>query len=190
MQTFYSTEVNNLAELRCAGCKKYMRIDIPHHGIEAEKANPHKVTGIAICQCGVGTGFEIESDTTVYVSGKNSYGFVSGTFSETVKTLYAEAELSFQSGAPDASVAMCRASVETALADKGFSGRDLYERIMNAKVVLGDVEVGLAHASRLITREAIHRGELVPLSDIPSMLSATVRVLNKLANATNVQPPP
>lgn len=58
--------------------------------------------------------------------------------------------------------------------------------ITNAKTngVLDDIEVSLAHGSRLITRDAIHRSELVQLSDVPSMLSATVRILSKLASLT------
>ena len=79
---------------------------------------------------------------------------------------------------------MCRASIEAALTEKGVPGKDLFHKIDNAKSLLGEIEVGLAHASRLITRDAIHRGELIPLSDVPSILSATVRILNKLASPT------
>ena len=87
-------------------------------------------------------------------------------------------------GSPNASVAMCRASVEAGLTEKGVAGRDLFTQINNAKDILGEIEVGLAHASRLITRGAIHRGELISLADVPSMLSATVRILNKLVSPT------
>jgi hypothetical protein len=81
---------------------------------------------------------------------------------------------------------MCRASLEAALTQANFKGTSLYDQIASAKTAgaLDDVEVGLAHASRLITRDAIHRGELISLSDVPSILSATIRILNKLASPT------
>lgn len=128
-------------------------------------------------------GQEIEANAITYVSGKSSYGSLNTQLSETIKILYAEAELCFQSGAPNASTAMCRSSLELALIQAGFNGANLYNQIETAKAAeaLDDIEVGLAHGSRLITRDAIHRGELISLSDVPSILSATVRILNKLA---------
>ena len=65
-----------------------------------------------------------------------------------------------------------------------LKGNNLFELIKDAgeKNILDEIEVGLAHSSRLITRGAIHRGEFVSLADIPSMLSATVRILNKLVS--------
>ncbi|MDD5190488.1 MAG: hypothetical protein PHE50_05535 [Dehalococcoidales bacterium] len=67
------------------------------------------------------------------------------------------------------------------MTEKGIEGKDLYTKIENAKEILDPVEIGLAHASRLVTRDAIHKAELMSLSDIPSMLSATVRILNKIS---------
>jgi len=176
-----------MPDLLCTGCKKPMEIEVPHPGHHPTDCNPIRLIGSAICRhCGAGTGFEIENDTITYVSGKSSYGSLDTTLSETVKTLYTEAELCFQSGAPNASTAMCRASLEAALTQANFKGANLFDQIASAKTAsaLDDVEVGLAHGSRLITREAIHRGELISLSDVPSLLSATVRILNKLARLT------
>lgn len=175
-----------MPHLLCTSCKAQMQIEIPKHpGGHATAYDPIRLIGSAICrQCGAGTGFEIEANTVTYVSGKNTYGALNATLPEIVKTLYAEAELCFQSGAPNASTTMCRASLEAALNQANFKGASLYAKIDSAKTAsaLDDVEVGLAHASRLITRDAIHRGELIALSDVPSLLSATVRILNKLAS--------
>jgi hypothetical protein len=185
----YNVEVSKMPDLLCAGCKKPMEIEVPHRGYAPNQCNPHRLIGSAICRyCNAGTGFELEDDTIVYVSGKSSYGSLNTALPDIVKTLYAEAELSFQSGAADASAAMCRASIETALAQAGFKDDNLFEQIDSAKTAgdLDDIEVSLAHGSRLITRDAIHRGALIALSDIPSMLSATVRILNKLS--TKISP--
>ena len=176
-----------MPRLLCTGCKKPMDIEIPHPGRDFTASDPIKLIGSAICRhCGTGTGFEIEANTVIYISGKSSYGSLNTLLSEIVKALYTEAELCFQSGAPNASTAMCRASLEAALTQANFKGANLFDQIASAKTAsaLDDVEVGLAHGSRLITREAIHRGELISLSDVPSLLSATVRILNKLASLT------
>ncbi|MBI2852196.1 MAG: hypothetical protein HYX84_03720 [Chloroflexi bacterium] len=177
----YSVEVNTMAYLLCSSCKARMQIEIPAVGNGVY--DPIRVIGSAICrQCKAGTGFEIENNVITYVSGAKSYGILNGALSETVKTLYAEAELSFQSGASNASTSMCRASIESALTEKEIQGNNLFEQINNAKKILSDVEIGLAHACRLITTGAIHRGELIALADVPAILSATVRILNKLAS--------
>ncbi len=176
-----------MPDLLCTGCKELMGIEIPHPGQAPTKCNPSRLLGSAICRhCGTGTGFEIENDTIIYVSGKSSYGNLDTTLSETVKTLYTEAELCFQSGAPNASATMCRASLEAALTQAKFEGANLFGQITSAKSAgaLDDVEVGLAHGSRLITRAALHREALISLSDVPSILSVTVRILNKLASLT------
>ena len=183
----YNTEVSQMPRLLCASCKQPMNIEIPHAEGNSRVFDPIRLVGSAVCRlCGMGTGFEIENNTIVYVSGKSSYGSLDTSLSELVKALYSEAELCFQNGAPNGATAMCRASLEAALTEANHEGIDLYHRIIAAQKVgvLDDVEVGLAHGSRLITRNAIHRGELIALSDVPSILSATVRILNKLSSPT------
>ena len=172
--------------LRCSSCNHDMEVNtgaFAGYNRPNPHSNPIKLMGSATCRnCGAGTGFELNDNVVVYVSGKSGYGKINAGLSDKAKALYAEAELSFQNGTPNASVAMCRASLELALNDKGFTGNTLFEQIGKAKSSLSEVEIGLAHSSRLIARDAIHRGNLVGLSDIPSMLSATVRILNKLVS--------
>ena len=174
-----------MPHLRCICCNAQMEInvgDVSHYNRPSDASNPLKLIGSAVCRtCKTGTGFELNDNVIVFVEGKGSYGEVNANLPETAKTFLAEAEMSYRNGTPNAAVAMCRASIEAALT--GFPGADLFTRINNAKPPLTDVEVGLAHATRLVTRDAIHRGELVPLSDVPSMLSATIRILNKLASS-------
>jgi len=175
--------------LKCPGCDDTFEINV---GVQTswnrpdKGANPRKLIGSAICRrCGAGIGFEITDNILVYVSGKSSYGKLNEILANDIKMLYAEAELCFQNGTPNASATMCRASTELALVAAGFVGNNLFELITDAKNKgkLDDIEVGLAHSSRLITRGAIHRGEFVSLADIPSILSATVRILNKMAES-------
>jgi len=184
----YSVEVSEMPYLKCTGCGNTLEINIGEQNYwnrPNEGVNPSKLIGSATCRhCGTGIGFEITDNIIVYVSGKSSYGRLEAGLTDDIKMLYAEAELCFQNGTPNASATMCRASIELTLNEAGFKGKDLFELIEDAgeKGKLDDIEVGLAHSSRLITRGAIHRGEFVSLADIPSMLSATVRILNKLSS--------
>jgi hypothetical protein len=158
-----------------------------HNHLPNRGSNLFKLSGIAICRtCKSGTGFEIMNNVPTYVSGRSSYGLLNDTLSDTVKMLYSEAEKSFQNGLPDAAVAMSRASIDVGLTQAGFEGSNLPQQIGKARTagILSDVEVGLAEASRLITRESIHHGKLVPLSDVPPMLSAAIQILNKLPPPT------
>jgi len=186
IEASYKTEVSTMPYLQCVGCGNTLEIntgDVTMWNKPNKGGFTHKIIGSVICRgCHTGTGFEITDNTIVYVSGKSSYGSIDTTLPQKVKTLYSEAEMCFSSGSPDGAVAMCRASVEIALTERGIEGRDLYNKIENAKGILDEVEIGLAHASRLVTRDAIHKAELMSLSDIPSILSATVRILNKLAS--------
>lgn len=173
--------------LQCNGCGSPMQINIVPQDCwnkPSKNSGAHKLIGSATCRgCGVGIGFEIVDNVIVYVSGKSSYGVLNAGLVSDIKMLFAEAELCFQNGIPNAAAAMCRASTELALSQAGFQGNNLFELIEDAgkKGTLDDIEVGLAHSTRLITRGAIHRGEFVSLADVPSMLSATVRILNKIS---------
>ena len=177
--------------LQCPGCNNPLEINIGEQGSwnkPNKVSHPNKLIGSAICrQCKTGIGFEITDNVIVYVSGKSSYGKLDEVLTKDIKMLYAEAELCFLNGIPNASATMCRAAIELALVVAGVVGNNLFELITDAKnkSKLDDIEVGLAHSSRLITRGAIHRGEFVSLADIPSILSATVRILNKMAESIN-----
>ena len=82
----FSVEVSKMPNLLCTGCKSSMGIEIPRPG-DPLQCNPGRLLGSAICRkCGVGTGFEIENNTIIYVSGKSSYGSLDTTLSETAKT--------------------------------------------------------------------------------------------------------
>jgi len=139
--------------------------------------------GTAICpRCHTSIGFELTNNIITWVSGSLSYGVLNAAVPPEAKAFYGEAELCLLAAAPNAVACLCRASVEIALEKAGYKRGSLYDKVEEAKKVsrLGDEEVGLAHASRLVTRESIHRGTAVQPSDSPSLLAAAVRVLNRL----------
>lgn len=170
----YKVEEGKMPTIRCTKCEYDLQVRVD--------AWAKGAIGSCLCRnCKSRTGFEIDGDAVVFVSGK-SYGNFNRNVPDIAKIFYTEAESCFFMGNPNASAAMCRACTEAALTKAGYTGGDLYEKIEAAKNsnALGDVEVSLAHGSRLITRDAIHRLGLVDLSDVPSMLSAAVHILNKL----------
>jgi hypothetical protein len=174
--------------LSCTGCDRKLEVNTgPRESwnIPDRHGTTMKLTGSVSCRsCGTGIGFEIVDNVVTYVSGKSGYGKLDAGVTDDIKMLYAEAELCFQNGIPNAAAVMCRACTELALRKAGFEGNNLFELIEDAggKKKMDAIEVGLAHSSRLITRDAIHRGEFVSLADVPSMLSATVRILNKVSS--------
>lgn len=174
--------------LTCTECEAKLQVNtgaVDNWNKPSIRCGAKKVIGSITCRiCGAGIGFEIADNVVTYVSGKSSYGKLGAGLTENIKMLYAEAELCFRSGTPNAAAAMCRACIELSLNEFGCKGDSLFELIKDAgeKKKLDDVEIGLAHSSRLITRDAIHRSEFVSLADVPSMLSATVRILNKLSS--------
>ena len=173
--------------LPCNGCGSSLEINTGDRNTwnaPDKITNTSKLIGSATCRrCGAGTGFELDNNVIAYVSGKSGYGQINAGLTNDIKMLYAEAELCFRNGTPNAAATMCRASIELTLDKAGCKGNNSFELIEDAgkKKKLDDIEVGLAHSSRLITRDAIHRGEFVSLADVPSMLSATVRILNRLS---------
>ena len=77
---------------------------------------------------------------------------------------------------------MCRAAIEESLDKKRVKGKDLFEKIENAKgTYLGDGEVAIATGARLIGRDALHHGLEVTLTQAAVMLSATAEVVNHIA---------
>jgi len=97
--------VKRMPSIACSNCGKPMTIEVGGHGI--------RLIGKCICtSCKSATGFESDKQSVIFVSGK-TYGQLTTQLPDIVKTLYSEAESCFFAGAPNASAAMCRASIET-----------------------------------------------------------------------------
>ncbi len=190
MPSSYGVEVSKMPDLPCSNCGMRMIVNIgePHD----QPSKPARLIGSAFCRkCNNATGFELQDNMISYISGKHSYGSIDPKVPEIARVLYAEAEMCSRSAAPNAVAAMCRAAIETALTKAGFNGDNLKQQINRAAAAgtLDQDDMTLAHGSRLLTNAAIHNAELILLSHVPSMLAATVRVLNKLASAPSVQSP-
>jgi hypothetical protein len=170
-----------MPNIPCSYCGARMVIEIGEAHIQPSR--PKKLVGTVFCrECDKPTGIELENNMPTFISSKQLYGNLVTGVTTLSQILFTEAETSFRAGCPNAAATMCRAAIEIALSEKGIAGDSLFEMINNAKSLLGETVQMLAHGSRLVTRSAIHRGELIPITYIPSMLTATVTVLNTLAS--------
>ncbi len=187
MQTFYGIGVSKMPDLPCSHCGQRMVVNTGE--AHAPPSQPARLSGTAICRkCEKPTAFALKDNMINFIEDNQHYGSIDAKVPEISRAFYAEAEMCARSAAPNAVAAMCRASIETILNEKGFRGNNLKQQINLAaeKKTLDEEEKTLAHGSRLLAKSAIHGGELILVSHIPSMLAATVIVLNKLANAPSV----
>lgn len=170
----YGVEVSDMPVFRCAVCGQIHTVQLT--------GGTTRVSGISTCGCSAKTGFTIDREVTLFVTGQSSFGLLSNSVPQEAKEYFSEAEGAFMSALPNSAGTMCRASVEVALTKAGFPAKNLYDQIEDATRAgkLGQEDAMLAHGSRLATREAIHRGNPLTIADLPPMLSATVRILNKL----------
>ena len=169
-------EVALMAELLCRSCRGVLHVSYGNEG--------RGLRGSVLCVCGAETGVVVEHSIVSWVAGPSSYGSLNPSVTDSAKKFYSEAETCSLAAAPNAVACMCRAAIEIALDGKGISSGNLNERINKAHtaspVLLGTVEVGLAHASRLVTNGSIHGDDPIKPEEVPSLLSAAIRVLNAL----------
>lgn len=181
IQPFYGMGVSKMPELPCSHCGQRMVVNIGE--MHAPQSQPARLSGTAICRkCDKSTGFELQDNMIHYIEGKRIYGSIDSKVPTIAQAFFAEAELCSRSAAPNAVAAMCRASIEAMLNERGFRGNNLKHQIDLAveKKALNQDESALANGSRLLANTAIHSGELISVSHIPSILAVTVVVLNKL----------
>lgn len=79
---------------------------------------------------------------------------------------------------------MARSSIERGLSAKGYDKGTLEQRIEAAhkadKKIIGDVDLALAHGTRLIGNDAIHEAQTIAPVEVEGALGATVQILNKM----------
>ena len=170
-------EAESMAEFLCQGCndRKVIQItvsqpaDILHGVMECSK-------------CGRKTVF-VAAVLGLKHLPSYQYGTLPLRVDKNVARLFTEAESSFYAPAPCAALAMCRACLEKALALRQITQGTLEAKIAKAQSlkILDATHVALAHGSRLVGNAALHDGDTVPIELVPSMLVATVQLVNALA---------
>jgi hypothetical protein len=98
------------------------------------------------------------------------------------KEMYEQARLCIFGTAYRAAAVMGRASLEQALIARNFTSGLLEEKIDSAKAngTIGNREFSMAHGSRLIGNDAIHKDKVVTPAYLQNALSSAATIVNHL----------
>jgi hypothetical protein len=164
--------------IKCSKCGSIKGVD--SHNLSKDEI----FRGTIYCRCGETIFFELEGSIITFVTGKHPFGGINRNVPEDASDRLAEAKLCYFSGALRASAVMARSSIERGLSAKGYDKGKLEQRIEAAhnddKNIIGDVELALAHGTRLIGNDAIHEAQTIAPVEVEGALGATVQILNKM----------
>ena len=171
-----------MAELLCDHCGKSREINY-RRATWVSGEGSDMISGVLTCrQCGKKTIFGMTNDAITFYPTQNAYGQLSENTPNSVRDIFSDAELCYYGMGFRGAVAMCRACVERALKERNITHGVLEGKIDEAEGtgILTRREYMLAHGSRLVGNDALHRAESVEPSDIPSVLSATSSIVSHL----------
>ena len=174
--------VKKMAEILCdnCGCIRLLSYHAIHH---TSGEGSDSIYGILTCRrCGHKTIFGMTNDAVSFYPSKKAYGELSENTPQNVRDMFVDAELCFYGMGFRGAVAVSRACVEAGLSHKGITQGKLEERIDEAKSknILTNTQYMLAHGSRSVGNAALHRAANIAPSDVPTVLSAVVGIINHL----------
>ena len=166
-----------MAEFLCDGCEHTKAIEFRNY-------KPGDILrGVVLCSaCGEQTFFEMKGTVLSFIPGKYLIIPPSPNVPQDSREKFTEAKLCYFAAALRATAVMQRASLESALNEKGFTKGTLEERIDNA-LANGDIkkrEYTLAHGTRLIGNESIHQAKDINPAEVQPIFGALTQILNKL----------
>lgn len=170
-----------MAELRCINCGAEYDANLTCRRAGAK----YKLRGVIFRQCGDcdgRTAFELDRNIISFISSKDYPFAAPKNAPEDAKAKFEEAGLCYFAMALRATVVILRASVESALREKGVVKGSLDDKIREAlKNDLIDQRVfAIAHGARLVGNESIHEAKTVDLVEVQALFGATAQIINKL----------
>lgn len=174
--------VKKMAEVLCDHCGSSRELNY-RKTVMISGEGSDSIHGVLTCRkCGKKTIFGMIDDAISFYPSKTAYGALSVNTPEGVRNIFVDAELCFYGMGFRGSVALSRACVEAGLSHRGITEGSLEQRIDDAKTrdILTETEYMLAHGSRLAGNNALHRAADIAPSDVPSVLSAVVSIINHL----------
>jgi len=95
---------------------------------------------------------------------------------------FTEARLCFFAPAPRAAAIMLRASLESALNERDITARNLDKQVEKAleKGVIGQREYAMAHGTRLVGGEAVHKSVEIKPAEVLGIFGAVIQILDKV----------
>lgn len=170
-------EGGTMAEFLCDGCGHTKAVEFRNY------KPGDKLRGVVLCKgCGQQTFFEMKETILSFVPGKQLIIPPTPNVPQDSREKFMEAKLCYFSLAFRAAAVMLRASVESALAEKGYRRGRLELRIKRAKHygVIDEQDYTLAHGSRLIGNRAIHTSSDIKPAQIQTLFGAVTEILDKL----------
>jgi len=167
----------NVAQFYCIGCGIIKSIEFQNF----QKGDT--LRGVVACaSCGGHTVFEMKEHILTFIDSKEHYAHPSDNVPEKARNRYLEASLCFMSLALRAAAIMLRSSLEIALVGKGFATGTLERRIEDAKKaeVMTDIQVSLAHGTRLVGNKAVHEKENPTFAEVLALFGAVTQIEDEL----------
>jgi hypothetical protein len=133
-------------------------------------------------KCNADTLFELTRNAITFYPGSDTLIELNVTAPDGAKEMYEQARLCIFGTAYRAAAVMGRASLEQALVAKNFTSGLLEEKIdaAKAKGTIGNREFSMAHGSRLIGNDAIHKDKEVTPAYLLNALASAATIVNHL----------
>lgn len=179
---FYRREKKPMAELACAHCGKIRELQrivrVSHVGEKDDL-----IRGVLTCRgCDKQTVFGMRNNAIDFYPGKDMFGEPHKNAPVEVKDAYTEAVLSFYGAAYRSAVSMARACLEQSLLGRRIKEDKLekmIEEAFSAKLITQEHQM-LAHGSRLVGNNALHKAKVIVPVEAQVALSAVVQIVNYL----------
>lgn len=166
-----------MAEFCCIKCNKIKNV-LFQNFLEGDR-----LRGVVFCACGGQTVFETIEQTLSFISSRE-YPFSSPNpnVPQDARQKFTEAELCYFAPALRAAAIMLRASLESALTEKGIVKGTLDERIERALSdgVISKREYTLAHGTRLVGNDSVHQSSDIKTVEVQGLFGAVTQILDKL----------
>jgi hypothetical protein len=172
-------EVTEMPDIACDWCDHSRVVDLEWGMYKVRPGDI--IRGLLVCSnCGGRSPFEIRERTITFKPGRQLLTRLNDTVPADVGERYDEAALCLYAAAYRAAAVMSRAAVEQALVNNGITSGTLENKIDEAlrQGIIGKEQHSIAHGSRLIGNDAVHKGASVSPGEVPAVLSAAANLIN------------
>lgn len=178
-------EEQEMSLVRCHICEQEFTVSVQRH--PQAYTNPKDILdGAVVCgECHTENLFRLRGGVIEYRHDPDMFGSMPEASSDVSHLMYTEAVECFIHATLRASAAMCRATLEQVLDDVGYHEGTLEHKIDHAKLdgLIDDVQVAIAHGSRLMGNRALHRAANIQRGPVLAALGAVVSLTEDILEA-------
>lgn len=169
-------EEQEMAQIRCVQCQDVK--DVFLRSLHDDEI----LRGVILCPCGGKTSFELKGNVLSFIASKDFPISDPKHLPNDARERFSEAKLCYFGLALRATAVMLRATVESALKEKGIIKGKLEEKIDVAlkQNIISQREYTLAHGTRLVGNESIHDATIITLAEIQGLFGAVAQIMDKI----------